>query len=54
MTKNLVHCVPDPFDNSTRARLERMGVLRPDGQVNVETMRTFVQIFCRPVFRRSL
>lgn len=45
MSKKLFLRVPDPFDNSTSARLERMGILRPDGQVNVETMRTFVQIF---------
>ena len=36
---------PDPFDSSTGARLERMGILRPDGEVNVEVMRAFVQIF---------
>ena len=30
---------------STGARLERMGILRPDGEVNVEVMRAFVQIF---------
>lgn len=45
MSKNLFLRVPDPFDSSTSARLERMGILRPDGQVNVETMRIFVQIF---------
>ena len=45
MSKKLFLRVPDPFDSSTSARLERMGILRPDGQVNVETMRTFVQIF---------
>lgn len=36
MSKNLYLCVPDPFDSSTGARLERMGILRPDGEVNVE------------------
>lgn len=41
MSKKLFLRVPDPFDSSTSARLERMGILRPDGQVNVETMRTF-------------
>ena len=45
MSKNLYLCVPDPFDSSTSARLERMGILRPDGEVNVEVMRAFVQIF---------
>lgn len=45
MSKNLYLCVPDPFDSSTGARLERMGILRPDGEVNVEVMRAFVQIF---------
>lgn len=39
MSKNLYLCVPDPFDSSTGARLERMGILRPDGEVNVEVMR---------------
>ena len=43
--KDLYLCVPDPFDSSTGARLERMGILRPDGEVNVEVMRAFVQIF---------
>ena len=38
MSKNLYLCVPDPFDSSTGARLERMGILRPDGEVNVEVM----------------
>ena len=41
MSKNLYLCVPDPFDSSTGARLERMGILRPDGEVNVEVMRAF-------------
>ena len=45
MSKNLYLCVPDPFESSTGARLERMGILRPDGEVNVEVMRAFVQIF---------
>ena len=45
MSKKRFLRVPDPFDSSAGARLERMGILRPDGQVNVETMRTFVQIF---------
>lgn len=45
MPKNLYLRVPDPFDESTAARLERMGILRPDGGVNTETMRAFVQIF---------
>ena len=45
MSKKRFLRVPDPFDSSASARLERMGILRPDGQVNVETMRTFVQIF---------
>ena len=26
MSKNLYLCVPDPFDSSTGARLERMGI----------------------------
>ena len=33
------------FPLYTGARLERMGILRPDGEVNVEVMRAFVQIF---------
>ena len=37
--------VSDPFNSSSGARLERMGVLRPDGSVNVEIMRAFVRIF---------
>lgn len=45
MSKKRFLRVPDPFDSSASARLERMGILRPDGQVNVETMRTFVQSF---------
>jgi len=45
MPKNLYLRVPDPFDESTAARLERMGILRPNGEVNIETMRAFVQIF---------
>lgn len=45
MPKNLYLRVPDPFDESTTARLERMGILRPTGEVNIETMRAFVQIF---------
>ena len=45
MAKNLLLRVPDPFDGSTGARLERMGILRPDGQVDAETMRTFVRLF---------
>lgn len=45
MTKNLYLRVPDPFDESTAARLERMGILHPTGEVNIETMRAFVQIF---------
>ena len=50
MSKNLYLCVPDPFDSSTGARLERMGILRPDGEVNVEVMRAFVQILRRLIF----
>lgn len=45
MSKNLYLRVPDPFDSSTSARLERMGILRPDGEVNAETMKTFAHIF---------
>lgn len=45
MSKNLYLRVPDPFDSSTSARLERMGVLQPDGEVNTETMKAFVHIF---------
>lgn len=45
MTKNLYLRVPDPFDESTAARLERMGILHPTGEINIETMRAFVQIF---------
>lgn len=45
MSKNLYLRVPDPFDSSTSARLERMGILLSDGDVNVEVMRAFVQIF---------
>ena len=52
MSKNLYLCVPDPFDSSTGARLERRGILRPDGEVNVEVMRAFVQICCDGSFFR--
>ena len=45
MSKNLYLRVPDPFDSSTSARLERMGVLQPDGEVNTETMTAFIRIF---------
>lgn len=45
MPKNLYLHVPDPFDESTAARLERMSILHPTGEVNIETMRAFVQIF---------
>lgn len=45
MSKNLYLRVPDPFDSSTNARLERMGILQPDGEVNTETMRGLIQIF---------
>lgn len=45
MPKNLYLRVPDPFDESTAARLERMGILHSTGEVNIETMRAFVQIF---------
>lgn len=45
MPKNLYLRVPDPFDESTIARLKRMGILHPTGEVNIETMRAFVQIF---------
>ena len=45
MSKNLFLRVSDPFDSSTSVKLERMGILRPDGQVNIESMRIFVQIF---------
>lgn len=45
MPKNLYLRVPDPFDESTAARLKRMGILQPTGEVNIETMRAFVQIF---------
>ncbi len=45
MSKNIFLRVPDPFDSSTNARLERMGILRPDGEVNSETMRGLIQIF---------
>lgn len=45
MAKNLYLHVPDPFDESTTARLERMSILHPTGEVNIETMRAFVQIF---------
>lgn len=45
MPKNLYLRVPDPFDESTGARLERMGILHSTGEVNIETMRAFVQIF---------
>lgn len=45
MPQNLYRRVPDPFDESTSARLERMGILRATGEVNIETMRAFVQIF---------
>ena len=31
MSKNIFLRVPDPFDSSTNARLERLGILRPDG-----------------------
>lgn len=45
MPRNLYLHVPDPFDSSTSARLKRMGVLRPSGDVNTETMRAFIRIF---------
>lgn len=45
MSKNLYLRGPDPFDSSTSARLERMGVLHQNGEVDVEAMRVFVQIF---------
>lgn len=45
MSKNLYLRVPDPFDSSTTARLKRMGILRPDGEANVETMKVLVHVF---------
>ena len=57
MSKNLYLCVPDPFDSSTGARLERMGILRPDGEVNVEVMRAYFLMICAistPIKERCL
>nr|WP_325299473.1 hypothetical protein [uncultured Dysosmobacter sp.] len=45
MSKKLYLRVPDPFDSSTSARLKRMGILQPNGEVNAETMKAFVHIF---------
>lgn len=45
MSKNLFLRVPDPFDSSTSARLERMGVLRSCGDVNTEILQSLIQIF---------
>jgi len=50
MPQNLYRRVPDPFDESTSARLERMGILHATGEVNIETMRAFVQIFAGVFF----
>ena len=45
MSENFRCIGPDPFDSSAGARLERMGILHPNGEVNIETMRAFVRIF---------
>lgn len=37
--------ISDPFDSSSSARLERMGILQSDGEVRIETMQAFIQIF---------
>lgn len=45
MPRNLYLHVPDPFDSSTGARLKRMGVQLPDGEVDAGTMQIFARIF---------
>jgi hypothetical protein len=38
--------IPDPFDDSADVRLKSVGVLNPDGKVNLDIMPVYAGIFC--------
>ena len=40
----------DPFDGSAPARLQRMGLLMPNGKPNVQTMQVFTNIIAGQFF----